>query len=254
VVLEPGRHEVVLRCVTPGVSKPFRFGPETVKVDAVAGWTHQIGASVDDFQGVRCIPRELRDDPRTKQSKALVQAVLHDDRGRFQRLLEGGADPSHPVELPSEKVRGRLGIFAKVPPVVLAAEHEDPGFLELALAHGGDPSGRAEGPGGSALSRSLLAGLPGNSRRLIAAGDDLNAPDGEGRTALDDALLANEFELALLMLRTGADPSRAKEGGQLISYVLCLNRSYTGATGEAYRALLDAHRQRRIAVCRAVDD
>lgn len=64
-------------------------------------------------------------------------------------------------------------------------------------------------------------------RALIAKGVDVNAPQGDGATALHWAAHRNDLALADLLIRAGANPNAANELGATPLWLACVNGSAT---------------------------
>ena len=100
-------------------------------------------------------------------------------------------------------------------PLHLAAHFGQERAVEALLASGADVHARS---GNAMQNTPLHAALAGRSRgvaaRLLAAGADVNARQEGGYTALHEAALLGDANLAQLLLDHGADPTAAAADGR----------------------------------------
>lgn len=120
----------------------------------------------------------------------------------FRFLLEHGADPNIVVELPASFQEPEAGAME------IAARLENPQYLRLLLEHGGDPNTIVNDEWKiPVLYRAIMNRRPNNVMLLIEFGANIDHQDRSGKTPLMQATTARIFEIALLLLRQGADPT-----------------------------------------------
>lgn len=129
-----------------------------------------------------------------KNVTLLEWAVFNQSKGAFEALLEEGADPTLP---------GMDGSTV----AHMAAMVNDPYYLDVLLKRGLDPSLRDGATGQPLLSAALMGDRDLQFNRLLAAGADVNAPDGMGDTPLHVAAETNNYEMVLALLNAGANPA-----------------------------------------------
>lgn len=126
----------------------------------------------------------------------------------FRFLLEQGADPNVEVLLPTSFQEPRAGA------IEMAARLEDTAYLRALLEHGGDPNTIVDtGWNMPVLYRAIMNRRPENVLLLLEFGADIDHRDNAGKTPLIEAVTARMFEIALLLLRQGADPTIANQWG-----------------------------------------
>jgi ankyrin repeat protein len=116
-------------------------------------------------------------------------------------------------------------------PLLFAALSGDVPTLDVLLAHGASPDDVA-GDGRSALVLAAFDGHGAASRRLIAAGADVQA-DGAGYTALHAAVLRGDEETVRALLARGANVNaRLRQGSPVRRFgsQWALSRTLRGAT------------------------
>jgi len=132
----------------------------------------------------------------------LFWALTKQNIDGFRFLLEQGADPNIVVNLPRHFQDRQAGAME------MAAQLENPAYLKALLEHGGDPNIIVnKGWDMPVLYRSIMSRRPDNVLLLIKFGADIDHRDNAGQTPLIKATNATMFELALLLLRQGADPT-----------------------------------------------
>lgn len=138
----------------------------------------------------------------------LFWALAKQNIDGFRFLLEQGADPNIVVDLPKHFQDRQAGAME------MAAQLEDSSYLRSLLEHGGDPNtivnSRWDTP---LLYRAIMSRRPDNVRLLLEFGADVNHRDNAGKTPLIEAVTARMFEMALLLLRSGADPTIENQWG-----------------------------------------
>ena len=141
--------------------------------------------------------------------------------------MEAGADPN----VLSESDFGvRHGLHRGEAVTHMATSTAFGEYFDLVFQHGGDPNLIDNGVTGIAndAALSLLVRSPASdklrkARVLIAAGADLNHVNGSGFTPAMEAVgFLQQFDLALLMLDSGADPdiTAANTNKRLVHLVL----------------------------------
>lgn len=90
----------------------------------------------------------------------------------------------------------------------MAARLENPDYLRALLEHGGDPNLIVNRQWNiPVLYRAIMSRRPDNVLLLLEFGADIDHRDGANVTPLNRATTARMFEIALLLLRQGADPT-----------------------------------------------
>ncbi|SFH62474.1 ankyrin repeat domain-containing protein [Planctomicrobium piriforme] len=170
----------------------------------------------------------------------LLEALKHEKRKAYARLLELGADPNIVVE------NGKCVMH-------FAACTKDSFWLRLALDHGGNPNLINEGARPPFKGPPLAAALgvddtAENVKLLVEHGADINLPDGLGRSPLDDAMLSNEFESILYLLDCGADFKREVPGDRSSSFLVIMKERRV----DVYR--LPEYQQKLLSVRKWLED
>ncbi len=140
----------------------------------------------------------------------LMWAFPDNNLKRFTKLLEAGADPNVLIESELDAP----GVFREGLSVThLSAETRLPGYFDAVMKHSGDVT--LENWNSETIVHLIIkSGLPDAQHRLELAvqhGADLNAYDGSG---IPPAILAAasfaQYDLALQILKLGADPKRTR--------------------------------------------
>ena len=135
---------------------------------------------------------------------ALLWAVAANRRATAQALLDKGADPG------AKDNQGRNALFT-------AAILADADTLKLLLARVGRPG--PEAPEYPLLRFAAAMGRTENIKVLLAKGENINAQDKTGDTALMWATKAGKFDAVKLLLELGADANiRDREGKKALEY------------------------------------
>jgi len=119
----------------------------------------------------------------------------------FNHLLDKDADPntlSHWMAEGKERSAGALELAAGV---------ENPGYLRALLDHGGDPNTLVTKGGKPLLYQAMINRRLDNVKLLLKYGADINQQENSLETPLMRATKANLYEIALFLLRAGADPT-----------------------------------------------
>jgi len=129
---------------------------------------------------------------------ALAKQNIHG----FRFLLEQGANPNIVVDLPRNFQDRQAGAME------MAAQLEESSYLRALLAHGGDPNTIVNSSWNMpVLYRAIMSRRPDNVLLLLEFGADIDYRDNAGKTPLIQATTARMFEIALLLLKEGADPT-----------------------------------------------
>lgn len=138
----------------------------------------------------------------------LFWAIAKQNIDGFRLLLEQGADPNVVTQLPPRFQESQAGAME------MAAELEDPAYLRSLLEHSGDPNTIVDrGWNMPLLYRAIMGRRPDNVLLLLEFGADIDHRDNAGQTPLLKAVNATMFEIALLLLEKGADPTIANQWG-----------------------------------------
>lgn len=125
----------------------------------------------------------------------------------MQWLLEHGADPNKRTTIPADwswkKVKPSPIILAVSYPEYYPGTGHDMPYLKLLLEHGGNANQK------TSYGRTLLFGVHNieQARLLLEHGADVNHQDIDGETALVDTIQGGAYDIALLLLKAGADPT-----------------------------------------------
>lgn len=120
----------------------------------------------------------------------------------FRRLLDHGAD-ANTVTCCDEQAEG---VVHKLSVMGLAARVDDPSYLQALLDHGGDPNRVINEANDTPIFQAIGERRTENIKLLVKYHADLNYHGGSGNTPLLVAVNAKQFEIALLLLRAGANP------------------------------------------------
>lgn len=131
----------------------------------------------------------------------------------YKYLLEKGADPNLATSPP-----GGQGFRS---PMEFAAAIPDTRYLEAALEHGGNPNIRYSAWSLPVIYRAVVHGRLENVQALVEHGAEINYQDKSGGTAILEAVTARKFQIALYLLRQGADPTLTlnRSGSSAVDFV-----------------------------------
>jgi len=138
----------------------------------------------------------------------LLWAFPDNQLPRFKWLLEHGANPNVVVE-GEFNTRQRITRGDSVTHMACATSF--PGYFEAVFDHGGDPNIRHTGPLGFSQTPLFAVITRGGGdkaakiRRLIDLGADMNALSNGGTPVMQAVSWFGQHELALMMLKAGAD-------------------------------------------------
>ena len=146
----------------------------------------------------------------------------------FLWLLEHGADPNLVSCCDIKR--------SKLSPMGMAAQGGDSGFLEALLSHGGDPNSIVDDVERTPIFYAVTLRRMRNIELLIRHRADLNRVElrnvtvmAFGHTVLQHALDSSQFEIALTLLRAGANPCVKDRSGHSVAGALIGNNN-SGAT------------------------
>lgn len=125
----------------------------------------------------------------------------------YKLLLEFGADPNIVVELPESFEEEQAGALE------MAARIEDSEYLRLLLDSSGNPNLLLNDWNEPLIYRAIMYRRPDNVSLLLKYGAEIDYQDKSGSTPLRKAVTARQFEIALLLLRSGADPTIQNNNG-----------------------------------------
>lgn len=132
---------------------------------------------------------------------------------RFKRLLELGADPNVIVE---SDFNTHGAIIRGDSVTQMACKTEFPGYFEVVFSHGGDPNLVGTGIIPETPLFMVIGGVGkdkiGRVELLIRKGANLNQLDGAECTPAMSAVVRRRFDIALVLLKAGADPRIYKPG------------------------------------------
>ncbi len=148
----------------------------------------------------------------------------------FLWLLEHGADPN--LVSCCDVKRPQLS------PMGMAAKGGDSRFLEALLSHGGNPNLTVDDAERTPISYAVTLRRTRNIELLIQHHADLNRVEltnypiaAAGDSVLELAIGLNYFEVALLLLRAGADPCVKNRSGHTAVSIM-VGRGNSGSTQE----------------------
>ncbi|MFC4727619.1 ankyrin repeat domain-containing protein [Coralloluteibacterium thermophilus] len=157
----------------------------------------------------------------------LEWAVLNRRPASLETLLELGADPAQP---------GLDGATV----VHLAAMADDPQYLRILLARGADPDTPHAETRATPLAAALMGEREAQFEMLLDAGADPDAADRLGNTPLHVAAKLNEPGRALRLLQAGADRhARNGQGADFLRYLDMTPAGVRSAQARAEREALD---------------
>lgn len=145
----------------------------------------------------------------------LFWALAKQNIDGFRFLLEQGSNPNIIVELPPHFQEAQAGAME------MAAQMEDPAYLRTLLEHGGDPNIIVNEQWDIPLIyRAIMSRRLDNVSILLDAGAKINHRDKSNATPLMQAITSRQFEIALLLLRSGADPTlEANTGSSVVDFI-----------------------------------
>jgi hypothetical protein len=157
----------------------------------------------------------------------LLWAFPDNKLDRFQKLLELGADPNVVIQSDFDS-HGAMVAGESV--THMACRTEFPGYFEQVFSHGGNPN-LVYSPLADHLQPlfSVIDGVASNKfekvKRLVAIGATLDTAagiDGDGLTPAMDAVAHGQYDVALELLESGANPNvyRKLDNQKLIHIVL----------------------------------
>jgi ankyrin repeat protein len=148
----------------------------------------------------------------------------------FVWLLEHGADPNLVSCCDTKR--------PKLSPMAMAAQGNDPRFLEVLLNHGGDSNLIVDDVGRTPIFYAVTLRRIRNIELLIQHHADLNRVTQSditvmafGDTVLQQAIDSSQFEIALMLLRAGADPCIKNRSGHTVVGGM-VGRGNSGSTSE----------------------
>ena len=171
----------------------------------------------------------------------LMMAIRNDEYESAKALLEVGADPN-------------LGnTYRGTSAMIYAAKSNNTKYLELLLNYNGDPNSIETAPtkaGDSNRETALLAAisyLDDNSlekvKLLVEAGADLNYyNEGHTRLPLSNAITFDKMDVALYLLKKGADYKRVMHkmsDGQEVYILEALRKSVIDLNSDQHKAKME---------------
>lgn len=162
----------------------------------------------------------------------LIWTLIHGNKAGFLHLLARGGNPNQ------EMADGRSVMS-------LTAQQKDAWFLNAALAHGGDPNVRSNQDQTTPIFDAILARRAGNVEILLRHGANPNAVMSWGESPLTTAAATNQYEIAYLLLTSGADPARVDHYGHtVLSIIRRIRTDPNGPEGPWRAKVIDLLRQR----------
>lgn len=177
----------------------------------------------------------------------LMLAIFNSEYDSVKTLLELRANPN------------QHDTFKGETPVIVAAGNADPKYLKILLAYKGDPNSienvfsgpkkRINSGRNSALTKAVLPSVMGkknleNVKLLVEAGADINyTKKGIIQTALAEALIQDQMDVALYLMEKGADYTKpitptAIEGAD-VTVLQILRKSIIDLDSEQYKKKME---------------
>lgn len=144
----------------------------------------------------------------SKNSSALAQAVLYNEKQIVELLLAAGADVN--AKYPGNRT------------ILIESIRGDENIVKQILAAGADINARDK-QGLTALSWAVLLNKKENAQVLIEAGADVNVRDYSSATPLMTAAYYGYTEMAKLLLIAGADPTLKSMGYTAYDFAVMKN-------------------------------
>jgi hypothetical protein len=178
----------------------------------------------------------------------LMLAIFNSEYDSAKTLLELGANPNL-----HDTFKGKTSI-------IVAAGNADPKYLKLLLDYKGDPNSienvfsghkkKIDSGRNSALTKAVLPSIMGkknleNVKLLVEAGADINyTKKGIIQTALAEALIQEQMDVAMYLLEKGADynePITLFVGGgrEDVSVLQILRKSIIDLDSEQYKKKME---------------
>lgn len=177
----------------------------------------------------------------------IMLAIFNSEYDSVKTLLELGANPNH-----HDTFKGET-------PVMVAAGNADPKYLKILLAYKGDPNSienvfsgpkkRINSGRNSALTKAVLPSVMGkknleNVKLLVEAGAEINyTKKGIIQTALAEALIQGQMDVAMYLLEKGADYTKPITSnvmaGQDVSVLYVLRCSIIDLYSEQYKKKME---------------
>lgn len=133
----------------------------------------------------------------------------------FRYLLGKGANPNFQTKKVAWNDDGHSVME-------FAALAENPEYLTLALQHGGNPNAPDSLMGRTILFTAIDNKRSENIKILAKNGADLNRADKSGSTPMMSCVTGDKYDLALLLLSLGADPSIKDRQGKHVGEIITL--------------------------------
>jgi ankyrin repeat protein len=141
----------------------------------------------------------------------LFWALAKQNLSGFKVLLAAGADPNVVVNLPEHFQEPKAGAME------ISARLENSEYLRALLENGGNPNTIVnEEWQMPVLYRAIMNRRMRNVQALLEYGANVNFRDKSGATPLTQAVTARQFEIALFLLRHGADPTVELDTGSTV--------------------------------------
>jgi len=134
----------------------------------------------------------------SKGMRPLFWALINENYQGFKFLLDSGADPNAAVSIQQPPPENAL---------TLAASLEDPRYVEELLKHGAIPDSAVGNPSKkTAIFTASFYRQTNNISILLKHGAQIDWQTTSGATPLQEAIERRSFEMALFLLRAGANP------------------------------------------------
>jgi ankyrin repeat protein len=166
----------------------------------------------------------------------LIWLLADREHEGFVILLREGADSEMKVNLSLE------GEADYVCALELSARIQDERFLQAALDYGANPNYVVSDGGQVLLHEAITYDAMENIRILLEYGADINRQNQYGLTPIAKAAAGRRYEIALLLLQEGADPTIENSSGiSAIDYVREFGEMgiHSGRDRDAYHELVE---------------
>jgi len=142
-----------------------------------------------------------------EEMRPLFWAMSKQKLTAFKFLLDKGASTNPAMTFEDSGRRRTVGA------IEMAAIMENPEYLRALLDHRADPNALMNNSKEPVIFRAVMHQRLENLKLLVEHGANVNQQDTSGMTALATAVNISAYQIALYLLRTGADPTLATNWG-----------------------------------------
>ena len=138
----------------------------------------------------------------------LISAVEKSDLEKVKRLIDRGADPN-------------IVLQDGVTPMNVAIVHQKFEILKALIEKGGDPNLAITNKGKKLIFSSIVPGKLEYLKVLVDAGAEVNVLNGPYGSPLKLSMSLNQYDIALYLLKNGADPLLGLDDVQILKTYFC---------------------------------